>query len=529
MKPACGIRTAWILAIGGIALAVSGLAAVATLASFWGSNSENADRFLILVAFAWLVWRLRPELPNSRGNILGLLPLLAGCLAPVPAWYLYGQVGPKVILIWWLAGAWVLAAFGAVLLLGGWRWLRLFAFPLAFLLLALPMPRSVELPLQNNLKHATTYLAEAGLRASGMTVSRQEFELYLPSGGLEVVEACSGVRSVTALLAIAVFVSHLRGFGLLRGLLMLGLALPLIAAVNALRIMLTGWIQEGFGKEWVQGTPHELLGVMMVLVGLAMVLMISQFMRPREVKASAVNSMPLLFSGVPAASLAVLIAALGTGGSAYAYLAGYARVDHLAQTAPLEKVPLIIGNWNGEDQPIDEEVCKTLTYDRAILRIYRDQFGHEIEVWVIFWEASSSITGYHHPDVCFPNRGFAASLKSRRNVDLSGGRELPVTIRHFKRETLEKFVTYWTQEGRHVFSEDDDNNADKGGPGHNWVRDRLVEHPPEVSSRLSVLISTVPSTEQMGREDRVDAMTAEFARQLAEQLFELCPWADMKR
>jgi len=513
------------LTIGGVALGVSGLAVVGVLAMYWGSNSENADRFLILVAVGWLAWRLRLELPNSPGSAAGYLPLLVGCLAPVPAWYLYGQVGPRHILIWWLAGAWVIAAAGAALLLGGWRWLRLFAFPLAFSLLALPLPHRVEMPLQQNLKEATTTLAESGLRASGITVQRKGFELYLPSGGLEVVEACSGVRSVTALLAIAVFVSHLRGFGLLRGLLIIGLALPVIAAVNALRIMLTGWIQEAFGPQMVQGAPHEILGVIMVLVGLGMVLLISQVMRPREVDASRAVPVLLSYRRVPAIWLAAAIAVVGAGGSAYAYLAGYARLVHFAQAAPLETIPLVIGDWKGEDKPIDEQIQKAITYDKAICRVYRDPYGREIGVMVIFWEASTSIQWYHHPDVCFPNRGFAPTFKSYRNVELSGGRELPVTVRHFKREMTRVNMIYWTQEGEHVFSEDDENNADKTGPGLKWVNDRLVEHPPEIGPRLSVLIST----EQVGREDRVDATVAEFARQFAEQLFEVCPWADMKR
>jgi EpsI family protein len=525
MKPACGVRTAWILTTGGIALGVSGLAAVATLAKYWGSNSENADRFLILVAVGWLMWRLRSELPNSRGSIAGYVPLIIGCSAPIPAWYLYGQVGPKVILIWWLAGAWVLAAAGAALLLGGWSWLRLFAFPLAFLLLAVPLPERIELPIQHELKKATTSLAEAGLRASGMTVSRQGFELYLPSGGLEVVEACSGVRSVTALLAIAVFVSHLRGFGLLRGLLMLGLALPVVAAVNALRVILTGWIQEGFGQEMIQGTPHEILGVIMVLAGLGLVVLLSQLLRPRRVNVGISNPMPLLFPRVPAAWLAALIAVLGMGGSAYAYLAGYARVAHLAEAAPLEKIPLVIGDWKGEEKEIDEKFRKALSYDNAIFRVYRDQPGHEIGVWVIFWDASSSIYGYHHPDVCFPARGFVGTPKPSQILDLGDGRELKVIIRHFTRGPETKIVTYWTQEGKKVFSDDDEATVDKDGPGHHWVKDRLVEHPPEMSSRLSVLIVT----DQVGSVDRVEKMMNEFARQLAQHVFEACPWADMKR
>lgn len=534
MQPARDHWLSWSLILGGVALGVSGVAVVASLVQFWGANPQYWDRLIILLAAGWLAWHAFATLPPARGNCLGLAPLLAGSLAAAPAWYLEAQVGPRSILLWWLGGAWLLAAIGAVVLLGGWRWLRALSFPLFFVLFALPIPERIEVPLQEELQKLTTTLAENGLRALGMKVERRGFELNLPSGGLEVVEACSGVRSITALLAIAAFVAHYRGFGLLRGLTMTGLALPVIAAVNALRVIITGCIQEAYGTDMIQGRPHEMLGFAMVLVGLGMVLLLSQILRPAVPKGESLPppaTEPAPPSRRPFAQLAFsaslvlacLLLAVGAAGSASAYFLGQARVVRHQQTAPFEQLPSqVVGEkWKATDIEIPEEVRGMLTYDHALHRVYRDELGHQIDVWVVYWGASTAIRGYHHPDVCSTNRGWTTTDKGRQPLALDDGRTLPLTIRTFDRDRSRQRVAYWTQEGKRIWSEQDEENADKSGPGHAWIRDRLVEHPPEMSARLSVLIQT----DYGGRSSRTDQMLDEFTKDFAKQLFDVCPWA----
>jgi len=521
-RPLLPVSLGFGLGLLGLLLSFAGL--VACLAEFFGSNPAYTDRFIILLASGWLVWNYRSALPSSPASPIGLPMVLAGSIAAVPAWYLAAQVGPRAVLLWWLTSSWIVAAAGLALAGGGCPWLRRLAFPLLLLLFALPIPDRILIPMQNNLQSITTVLAEYGLLAIGMDVTRKGFELFLPSGGLEVVEACSGVRSITALLAIAVFVAHMRGFGLVRGLLLLALALPVIAAVNGLRIILTGWIQETFGHEWIQGRPHELLGTAMVLVGLGMVLILSHLMRSRR-EVTVQPEAPVRFGGVVRSFWhwpAALILAVGFGASAYAWLEGSKRAVATVQAAPFDDLPLSIGNWKSDgNRPIPDQVRDLLTYDNAVYRVYRDPIGHEVEVWVIYWQASTAIRGYHHPDVCFPNRGFEASRKGEQPLKVGDDTEILTTLRHFNRGRERVRLTYWTQEGKRVWTKLDEENADKGGPGHDWIRDRLVANPPELSARLAVSIKS----EFSGRGEREERVAVDFSERFAAALFELCPWA----
>ena len=116
--------------------------------------------------------------------------------------------------------------------------LRAAAFPLLFPLFALPVPTAVLSPVQEKLQGVTTSLAVPVLRLLGEPAERGGFVITLPGGRLGVEEACSGVRTLTALTAIAAFVAFLRGFGPGRGVALVLLAVPLVVAVNAGRVAL---------------------------------------------------------------------------------------------------------------------------------------------------------------------------------------------------------------------------------------------------------------------------------------------------
>ena len=103
---------------------------------------------------------------------------------------------------------------------------------------------------------------------------------------------------------------------------------------------------------------------------------------------------------------------------------------------------------------------------------------------------------------------------------------LPVGIRHFERNRDLQILFCWRQEGRRIWTDEDEVNAQNGLDSHNrlphfWIRDRLTEVPPELSARLSVLIQSDVS----GRSERGERLVNDFTRQFARELYKTCPWA----
>lgn len=522
-------------------LALGAVAVVAALAGYWGANPGHADRFLVLLGSVYAAYTLAPTwvaVPVRPRPLLGLPLVLAGVAAFPVGYFLYVQIGPRPLVLWWLTAALLSAAVGFLLTRHGWPRLRAVAFPLVFVLFALPIPLRILVPLQDELQQVTTTVSYHALSGLGYEVAREEYVLALPGGRLRVEEACSGVRSLTALTAIAAFVAFLRGFGPARGGLLVLLAIPVVAAVNVLRVVLSGAIQEGIGSQYIQGDWHEGLGFAMVLFGLVLILGVAQLVGggPEEGRGrrgeeetmpepSGSPSPPPLFSSSPlwgGWTATVLLALGAAGGVALGWL-GRATEEAVAADAPLDQVATALGGWRGEDRPVPGVVNELLAPDRVLHRWYVNNVGREGSVWAMYWGAGSAIKGYHHPDVCWKNKGYDAAEKWTEPVPVAGG-TLPVTAREFRQDRERMVVLYWTQEGRRVWTDADERAAENdmlssSWHGHSWVGDLLGARRAPPGARLTVVV-VVPDAGPSARREAV-ALT----RLVAEEIYRVCPWA----
>src|SRR5207302_3257632 len=184
---------------------------------------------------------------RSSPTALGFLLLVPAAALFALGWYLKARVGPRPMLVWWLTATWLVTVFGLALVQWGWGRARKLLFPLAFCLFALPVPGRLQPPLTGMLQEWATRGSAAVLPRLGITTGRQGYVLRLPHGDLGVAEACSGVRSFTALMAIAVLVAYLRRLGPLRGVALVAATLGIVVVSNTVRIVVSGVLQEWLG------------------------------------------------------------------------------------------------------------------------------------------------------------------------------------------------------------------------------------------------------------------------------------------
>jgi EpsI family protein len=534
MPPAAQVaqprRLAFAVCWAVVAVGAAGL--IGELVQVWRARPDNADRLLIILAAVWLVIRGRDVLSGPRSPAwYGLLLVAPAALLTPPSWYLAFQVGPRTILLWWLTGLWLAAVAGLLLIQSGRDALRALAFPLMFVLFALPLPNSLTRPLQVRLQDATTAMAETVLTGVGIPVERAGYVLQLPSGDLGVVEACSGVRSVTAIVAVAALVAYLRGFGVVRGVIFVLLSLPIVALANAARVILNGALQEWVGT-WVnEGAAHEALGVVALLIALWGVLIMSQWLRPRDTRhgtrdtthdlpvsclASRVSCLPpLLAAGLFSFALA--------GVGVAAWLVSLVEPPAATTDAPLDAIASRIGPWAGEDQRIIADVWTALACDRAIHRVYRNAAGQEIHAWVIYYSAATAVRDYvHQPDVCWPSRGWVSVGADRRPVPLPPPAALDLTVRYFEKGGQRQLVGYWVQDGAAVWTEDDIRRALAPLPTWAEIRERLTgERRLRRTPRLAVLVGA----ELWENTGYAEQAVNEFVRDFASEVYRVCPWA----
>lgn len=509
---------AWaLLAVGVAAL---GLA----LQPVWAANPELADRFLIPLAAGWLIYRAVPRLKAEprRPSAWGMVLLVPGAAAFALGWYLFVAAGSKPIVTWLLMLAIIAAIIGMATVHGGWRRASLLLFPLLFCLFALPVPGRIYRPLEQRLRVITTRAAEVALPVVGIPVTRSNFALIKADGEqLNVVDACSGIRSITALTAIAVFVAYLRGFGVGRGVLLVLLTMAVVVVCNSARVIVTALLLEHVGAWAIAGVYHDALGVAAVLAGLGLIVLLSGWIAPRGdvSQPAAVAASPAHAASplVGIVALTTLAAALGVCLSSERWREdyhAYLRTEDFADR---------LGGWQGRDAAVPKEIAAELNCTQVVRRQYRNDsgLGEEVEVWVMFWADASATANLHHPDICYEFSGWERRGSRTATVTLPDGRHLSVSVRDMARRGEEQTLFFWTQHGSHVLP--DGVEAGETMSGHSWILKLLSEgrKPVERGARLSVLIGT----QTRGSSAAGEHILREFAPKFATDLYRVAPWA----
>lgn len=179
---------AWAVAAALLALLLLHRDTAGSMAAVWLRSQTFAHGLAIVPLSAWLVWRRRAMLAALPCRpAWGALPLLAVLGA---AWLLATAAHVPVVRQYAFAAMIPAAVLGVL----GLRQARAIAFPLLYLLLAVPFGEVFVPPLVD----FTAWFTVAALQLAGIPVLREHNFLTLPTGDWSVVEACSGLRYLIA-------------------------------------------------------------------------------------------------------------------------------------------------------------------------------------------------------------------------------------------------------------------------------------------------------------------------------------------
>jgi exosortase len=248
-------------------LAVAIIAVYATtlssLARQWASDEDFSHGFFVIPLAVWFLWERRAALWQApvRPSAAGLAMVAASLLV-----FIAGRFGAELFLT---RVSLVGVIAGAVLFLAGRDHLRLAAFPIAFLLLMIPLPSIVFNQITFPLQGVASRAGEAVIAAAGVPVLREGNILHVPGHALEVVEACSGIRSLMSLLMLAVVLGYFTGGGTARRILLAAAAVPIAIVANAMRVAGTGLASYWISPEVADGFFHGFSGWMVFIVALA--------------------------------------------------------------------------------------------------------------------------------------------------------------------------------------------------------------------------------------------------------------------
>jgi exosortase len=231
------------------------------MASQFYKDPSYSHGFLIPFFSGYLIWLKRDQFGRLRKSptFVGLW-IVMGAIALL---YL-GSMGAELFLT---RVSLLIAIFGLVVYFEGRPTLRLLVFPLCFLFLMIPLPAIIYHPMVFPLQLLSSRFATATLEAIKVVpVLREGNLLILPHCTLEVVEACSGIRSLASLVALALGYAYLaeRSIGV-RAFLTIAMV-PIAIVGNGVRVVLAALLAHYKGAQTVDGFLHPISSLIIFLV-----------------------------------------------------------------------------------------------------------------------------------------------------------------------------------------------------------------------------------------------------------------------
>ena len=163
--------------------------------------------------------------------------------------------------------AFVLSLTGVLLYLGGKAWVKELTFPLLLLLFMIPIPQIIYARLTLNLQFLASQLAETFITLMGIPVIRTGNVLELPHQTLNIVEACSGIRSLISLSFLSLVYAYFADKRVWMRWALLIATVPIAIAANAIRVALTGLLSQ-LDTDLAKGLYHEIEGYLVFIVAL---------------------------------------------------------------------------------------------------------------------------------------------------------------------------------------------------------------------------------------------------------------------
>ena len=231
----------------------------------WWKDPNYGHGFFVPLFSGYILWHQRERWMNSeiKPSNFGF-PVMLGAVGLL----FLGSLGAELFTSRFSL---LVMIAGIILFLAGWKMLRAVAFPLAFLVFMIPIPVIIYNQITFPLQLIASRLATFWLEVVQIPVLRDGNVLILSNLSLEVAEACSGIRSLMSLIALAVAYGHLAESRRWVRYALVVLMVPSAIVTNAMRIMGAGLLAHRFGPQAAEGFLHQFSGWMVFLGTLVLI------------------------------------------------------------------------------------------------------------------------------------------------------------------------------------------------------------------------------------------------------------------
>ena len=238
-----------------------------SLFNAWSSSDDYSHGFLIVPLSLYFVWQKKESLRTATIKQSWIaFPLV------IIALFLY--------LVAQYAEIMTLASLSMILFLGsslflifGFQILKICLFPLFLLFFMVPVPAQIYATLTIPLQLFVTKITVLIASSMGIPILRDGNVISLPEHTLQVVQACSGLRSIMTLMTLGLVIAYLSlKSNLLRTILFL-FAIPIAILVNVVRVLLMVIAFYYYNFDLAEGATHTVFGIMIFCLAVLLFLL----------------------------------------------------------------------------------------------------------------------------------------------------------------------------------------------------------------------------------------------------------------
>ncbi len=495
---------------------------LANLVRTWWT-SPDAGHGLLLVPVALVLAYRQGVRADARGQVALGIALIVAAVA-------LRYVAAVAAEAFFARSAVALAGAGLVTYAWGFRQLLAWWLPVTLIVLALPLPEIVLSALALPLQMQASKIGAALLEWRQVPVVLTGNVLRIPGHDLFVTEACSGLRSLAALLSLGVLLGGLIARHPLTRIAIVAISIPIAVLLNGVRVFLTGFLVLFVSPKAADGFSHMTEGWLMFVVAFGLLALITWLAvkiekrvlgrrsevggrRDKAVTPQISDLRPPTFGRIRLA-LPATVMALGV-----ILIQSTTQQRPVQLIAPLKTMPLTLAGYLGNDRPVTEEERRVAGMTDYVFRVFSRDTTALFSVYVGYYESQATGRTIHSPRNCLPGAGWQQVESGQKSLTLAS-RAVTVNRYLLANGPSQAVVYYWYQgRGRVAWSE----------YGVKWdlLRD-AAKHGRTEEALVRVMVPLEQATsgtaaELEARLKRADAIASRVALELLPQVDRVLP------
>ena len=505
------------IALYGILLMGLYYSALIIMIGRWDKAEYNYCYLIPFVVF-YLIWEKRtrltalPSVPSWKG----MIPFGFGL-----AFFWLGELGGEYFTLY--ISFW-LVLVGLLWMHLGWQKIKTIAFALFMALTMFPLPNFLYNKISVKLQLISSELSVSLIQLYGMSVQREGNIIDLGFAQLQVVDACSGIRSLISLTVLGLLMTYFFRAPFWKRAILLCSTVPLAIFANSVRLALTAILYKSWGREIAEGFFHGFSGWIIFVFAFAVLLLemwvlgkIPPFKLPPPPAPPTKGGEMWKRISPRGEREYVFIVAIILLGSTLVFSHGINFREEIPIIRPFDQFPVQVGEWIGTRQSMEQRFVRALDLSDYVVIDYHNSRNEVINLYVAYYESQRKGESIHSPATCLSGSGWLFRQAGPLILSTTSYKDGSMKINRVYMEKLgsKQLCYYWfPQRGRIL------NNAYQLKVFAFW--DALTKQ--RTDGALVRLITPVSKSEESGQ---ADARLKAFARLIVPVLAEYIPGSNI--